>query len=112
MVTARQVRKARTDLTQRFYAEALTEAERSDLPPALEVDGVDQEIAVLRLRLRSMLEERPDDLTLMFKGIELLTKAVAARYRLSKRAERDLAASMANVVRSLGDLWPENESDA
>ena len=112
MVTVRRARKARTDLPKRFYAQALTEAERSDLPLALEVDGVDQEIAVLRLRLRSMLEERPDDLTLMFKGIELLTKAVATRYRLSKRAERDLAASMANVVRSLGDLWPDNESDA
>ena len=69
MVTVRRVRKARADLPMRFYTQALTEAERSDLPLALEVDGVDQEIAVLRLRLRSMLEERPDDLTLMFKGI-------------------------------------------
>ena len=47
----------------------------------------------------------------MFKGIDLLAKAVATRYRLSKRAERDLAGSLANVVRGLGDLWPEEPSD-
>jgi hypothetical protein len=43
----------------------------------------------------------------MFRGIELLAKAVATRYRLSKRAERQLADSLANVVRGLGDLWPQ-----
>jgi hypothetical protein len=96
----------------RFYADALSAAERADLPVALAVDGVDQEIAFLRLRLRTALAERPDDLPLVFKGIGLLVRMVAVRYRLSKKAERDLAASLANVVRGLGDLWPEDKDDA
>ena len=94
-----------------FYKQALGEAERADLPVAIEIEGVDEEIAVLRLRLRTAMTEHPDDLTLMFKGIDLLAKAVATRYRLSKRAERDLAGSLANVVRGLGDVWPEEPSD-
>ena len=96
---------------RRFYADALSEAERADLPIAIEIEGVDEEIALLRLRIRAALEEHPDDLPLMFKGIDLLAKMVATRYRLSKRAERDLAASLANVIRGLGDLWPEAQSD-
>ena len=36
-----------------FYAEALSEAERADLGRGDEVEGVDEEIALLRLRLRS-----------------------------------------------------------
>ena len=91
---------------RRFYARALTRAERAALPVALAVEGLDEEIAVLRLRLRQAIEERPDDLALMFKGIELMAKVVATRYRLSKKAERDLAASLANVIRGVGDIWP------
>jgi hypothetical protein len=95
----------------RFYEQALNEAERADLPVALELEGMDDEIAMLRLRLRSALSERPEDLTLMFKGIELLALAVAVKYRLSKRAERDLAASLVGVVRSLGEIWPQEPAD-
>ena len=96
----------------RFYADALSAAERADFAAALAVEGVDEEIALLRLRLRTALEERPEDLQLMFRGVDLLTRMVAARYRLSKRAERDLASSLANVVRGLGDLWPQEPVNA
>jgi hypothetical protein len=92
---------------RRFYAQALTEAEKAELPSVLEMEGIDEEIALLRLRLRQAVGEHPEDLPLMFKGVELLAKVVATRYRLSKRAERDLAASIANVVRGIGDVWPE-----
>src|SRR5688572_16365800 len=82
---------------KRFYAQALSAAERADMPIALEIEGMEEELALLRLRLRSAIEERPDDLPLMFRGIELIARAVATRYRLSKRAEKDLASSLANA---------------
>lgn len=112
MVVAKGGRRAKVARPGEFYAQALSEAERADLPIALVMEGVEDEIAMLRLRLRSALDEHPEDLTLMFKGIDLLAKTVAVRYRLSKRAERDLAASLANVVRSLGELWPKVDDDA
>ena len=91
----------------RFYSVALSEAERAALPRALELEGMDEEIALLRVRLLQALEADRADLRLMFQGITVITKAVATRYRLSKRAERDLAGSIANVIRGVGDLWPE-----
>jgi hypothetical protein len=111
MVTAKQPRRTAPPRPGDFYCQALSEAERADLPVALEIEGVDEEIAMLRLRLRTALAEHPEDLQLMFKGIDLLAKAVATRYRLSKRAERQLADSLANVVRSLGDIWPQEPAD-
>ena len=110
MVAAERRRRTPT-VAARFYADALSESERADLPVALEIEGVDQEIALLRLRLRRAIKERPEDMALMMRGIDLLAKAVATRYRLSKRAERDLSASLANVVRGLRDLWPEGPDD-
>lgn len=91
-----------------FYEQALTEAECFDLETARQVEGLDEEIALLRLRLRRALKEHPEDMQLMTKGIELLVKAVAARYRLSPKARRDLADNLAAVVEKVGGLlYPE-----
>lgn len=102
-----------------FYGSALDAAERIEpeaasdvLEAASEVQGLDGEIAVLRLKLREVLADHPEDLPLMLRGIELLVKAVSARYRLSKRAEDDLAESIAGVVRGVGGLlMPEAFAD-
>jgi len=83
-----------------FYQSALSEA--------AEMHGLDDEIAVLRVKLRTALEENPQDVKLMFKGLELLVKALAARYRLSQRAEDELSERVEAVLRDLGaPLYPE-----
>ncbi len=103
-----RLRRPPLKLARGFYSQALTEAERDGLRAALRMDDIDQEIALLRVRLRKTLQERPNDLKLMFEGIDLLAKTVATRYRLSKKAEKDLTNSLANVIRDLGDIWQES----
>ena len=96
--------RQRSKLARDFYGSALEAAERIELEGAAEIEGLDEEIAVLRVKLRDVLQQRPEDLTLMLRGIELLVKAVSARYRLSKEAEEDLSDSIAGVVRGVGGL--------
>ncbi|HEY5640693.1 MAG TPA: hypothetical protein VIW01_11655 [Dehalococcoidia bacterium] len=86
-----------------FYTAALSEAERLQLADARQLDGLDEEIALLRVRLRSALEERPEDFDLLREGIALLVRAVATQYRLSPKARKDLAERMAAVLNSVGD---------
>jgi hypothetical protein len=89
-----------------FYQEALGEAERWER--ARQMEGLDEEVALLRVRLKETLEERPQDMQLIAKGVDLLVKAVAAKYRLSPKAQRDLSDSIAGVVRGIGTaLYPE-----
>ena len=45
--------------------------------------GIDQEIAVLRLRLRRLLSEHPEDFALAVRSIELLVRAVGAAGKLT-----------------------------
>ena len=95
-----------------FYEAALDAAERDDLIEARGVAGLDEEIALLRLRIRQALEGSPEDLQLMTKGIETLVRAVNARYRLSKEATADLSESLAATLRSIGgQLYPEGFGD-
>lgn len=101
----------RKKLAHEFYASVMDAAERIELEEASDVEGLDGEIAVLRMRLRKAVGEHPEDLALMLRGVDLLVKAVSARYKLSKEAEEDLSESIAGVVRGVGGLlMPEAAS--
>jgi hypothetical protein len=84
-----------------FYVEALTAAERLALADAMQVEGIDQEIALLRLRLRSAIRERPEELPLMFKGIELLAKVIATRYGLGKTGREEMEQALLEAFTDL-----------
>jgi len=86
-----------------FYAQSLTEAERESLKAARKLDGLEEEIAMLRVRLLSALRERPEDLQLLIAGVGMLVRAVATQYRLSPKASKDLANKMQAALNALGD---------
>ena len=91
-----------------FYDLALDAAERVKLPRARQVEGLDEEIALLRVRLSRLVEEHPENMDLLLKGIGMLVRAVGARYRLSPRAEDDLYQNMLGVIQGIGGaLHPE-----
>ena len=72
-----------------FYASALGEAERADFDEARRIDGLDEEVALLRLRLREALAAQPEDFKLLQNGVRLLVQALLARHRLSpKQADK------------------------
>lgn len=85
-----------------FYEEALSQAEQVALDQARDIDGLDEEIALLRVRLRSVAAEDPENLAAFMKGMELLVKAVAARYRLGKKAQEDLMENIMGVLEGVG----------
>ncbi len=109
MAAANVARRPGRRIARRFYERALTEAERADFRAALEIDDIDEEIALLRVRLLEAVRERPDDLQLMLQGIQLLARAVATRYRLSKKSEEDLSETLANVLSGFSDMLGEDE---
>lgn len=103
--------EARREEVRGFYEKALSAAERRELPEARQMEGLDEEIAVMRVRLQQALRERPEDVELISKGLDLLVKAVAAKYRLSPKARKDLSDSIAAVVEGIGTaLYPEGFS--
>ena len=95
-----------------FYEEVLSRGEQVRLSKARRVEGLDEEIALLRTRLSQLAQERPDRFELLLKGISLLVRAVAIKYRLSPQSEADLAKSIANVVREIGaPMFPGDVND-
>lgn len=88
---------------------AVSRAERLELSRAGSVDGLADEIALLRTQLKKAVQGSPQrskarkDLKVVSQGLETLLKAVSAEYRLSPRGRGDLADNVARVLNSLGD---------
>ncbi len=86
-----------------FYGQSMTEAEQEALEAAHQVEGLSDEIAMLRVKLMTAIHDHPENLKLLEAGINTLVRAVAAQYRLSPKAKGELADSITAVLNNLGD---------
>ena len=96
-------RQSETGVPRHLYAESLDPTQRVDYEQALAMDGLGEEIALLRVRLKAAAGDEKTDIRVMAYFMNTLVRAVAAQYRLSPRARRDLADNVAAVLNSLGD---------
>ncbi|HHE41592.1 MAG TPA: hypothetical protein ENL12_02970 [Dehalococcoidia bacterium] len=81
-----------------FYARALTAAERVQFESAVQVDGIDEEIALLRLRMRELAERAPGRLDLQMDLATTIARLVKTRYQVSSEQRKSLKAAVAKVL--------------
>ena len=92
-----------------FYDRVVGDA--GSLMAAAEIEGVDGELAVLRLRLRDQMK-RGGDFELVLKGVRLLTQVVSARYRMSPARTSEFAETLASAIQQVGsNFYPERFED-
>jgi len=81
-----------------FYSRALGKAEQVHLLEASEVEGVDDEIALLRLRLREMAETSPERIDLQLDLAAAIAHLVKTRYQISTAQKKSLKAAVMKVL--------------
>ena len=81
-----------------FYSRALDEAEKLELEEASYVEGIDQEIALLRIKLRELVEGCPDRFDLQLEAANTIARLVKTRYQISKEQKRSLKEAIAKVL--------------
>jgi len=86
---------------QNFYSDALREAEALDFELAHGVEGIDDEIALLRLKIKSLLESDPENVRLMMDATGALARLVMTRYRISASQKKALASAIGSVLQGL-----------
>ena len=82
----------------------------SALPCPLE--GIDGEIALLRIRLRRLAGEKPDEFALLLRGIGMLAKALSFKYKLSSGSTEELEKEMLSTVEGLLQAIAEESPNA
>jgi hypothetical protein len=85
---------------RRFYTTRLSDEEQDALVIAAQLDGVDAEIAILRVLIRRVVSA--GDLEAARRGIETLCRSLKARHDLDDRSTDQLATSLEHVLDELG----------
>ena len=81
-----------------FYGRALDEAEKLELEEASHIEGIDEEIALLRLKLRELLEEQPERIDLHFEAANIIARLVKTRYQITKEQKKSLKEAIQKVL--------------
>jgi hypothetical protein len=81
-----------------FYSRALDEAEKLELEEASHVEGIDEEIALLRVKLRELLEEQPERIDLHFEAANIIARLVRTRYQITKEQKKSLKEAIQKVL--------------
>jgi len=84
-----------------FYTKVLDEAERLDFELASGVEGIDDEIALLRVKIKSILEHDPENVKLIMQATNALERLIRTRYKITKEQRKGLKEAIGNVLREV-----------
>jgi len=84
-----------------FYSKVLDEAEKIDFELASGVNGIDDEIALLRVKIKSILEKDPENIKLIMQATFTLAGLVKTRYNITKEQKKGLREAIGNVLRDI-----------
>jgi len=81
-----------------FYSRALDEAERLELEEDSHIEEIDEEIALLRVKLRELLEEQPERIDLHFEAANIIARLVKTRYQITREQKKSLKEAIQKVL--------------
>ena len=84
-----------------FYSRVLDEAELLDYALATGVEGLDDEIALLRVKIKSLVERDPDKIKLIMQAITTLAKIVTAKYKIDRKDKKGLKDAIGTVLKDV-----------
>ncbi|MBI2288721.1 MAG: hypothetical protein HYU83_07095 [Chloroflexi bacterium] len=84
-----------------FYAKVLNEAEQLDFEQATTVEGIDDEIALLRVKIKSLLESDPENIKLIMQATNTLARLVRTKYNIGKEDKKGLKEAIGNVLKDI-----------
>lgn len=84
-----------------FYSKVLDEAEQLEFKAAREIEGIDDEIALLRVKIHSLLEKDPDNIKLIMDATNTLARLLRTKYNLDKVQGKGIKDAIANVIKEL-----------
>ncbi len=84
-----------------FYSKVLDEAEQLDFEQATSVEGIDEEIALLRVKIKSVVAHEPENIKLIMQATNALARLIRTRYNISKEDKKGLKEAIANVLKDV-----------
>ena len=87
--------------THGFYSKALDDAEKEDMELASGISDIDDEIALLRVKIKAVLARDPENVKLIMQATNTLAGLVIKRYQINKEQRKGLKEAIGNVLREV-----------
>ena len=84
-----------------FYSKVLDEAEQLDFELVSGVEGINDEIALLRVKIKSILEKDPENISLIMQATCALERLVKTRFNITKEQRKGLKEAIGNVLKDI-----------
>jgi hypothetical protein len=85
-----------------FYSRIFDEAERLDFNYAAGIEGIDEEIALIRLEIKKAISGGDDrNLLLLVKAASTLEKLIRTRYQITAAQRKGLKEAIGNVIKDI-----------
>ena len=94
-----------------FYARVPAEEQQTALEQARELEGLDEEITLLRTLVQSAAKTDQQDIPQLLKLTDQLVKAVAARARITGKKEDELPEAVAGVLNEIREVLGLTEQE-
>lgn len=95
-------KNSRRKTTQGYYTRMLNEAEKRDFLKAAGIEGVDEEIALIRLEIKRMLESGDErNLEILLKATNALERLIRTKYQITSPQQKGLKEAIGNVIKDI-----------
>jgi hypothetical protein len=84
-----------------FYSKVLDAAQKRELAVAIDVEGIDEEIALLRVKIKSVLEKDPENIKLIMAATTTLAGLLKANVELNKNQKKSVGESVGKLIQEL-----------
>jgi hypothetical protein len=84
-----------------FYQKVFDESVRLDFDAAADVNGIDDEIALIRIIIKNYMEKHPDDIRLIIQAANALARMVKINYTLKHDQKNMLKEGISNVIKEM-----------
>jgi len=81
-----------------YYSNVLDAEQQQDFEQAINVEGLDEEIALMRVKIKSLIQKDPDNLKLITQAFNALTKLIIAKYDVPKDDKKTFMEIVSNVL--------------
>ena len=81
-----------------FYSAVFTGQDKVNLNQAAEINGLDEEIALLRARLRSVVKNDPDNIRLISEAASTLARLMRTSHKLGFSRAENMEQARWNVI--------------
>jgi hypothetical protein len=96
----RNQKKAKTRTN--YYTLSLDETRKRDLETAGGIEGLEDEISLLRARIKNLLETDPENLEMLIKTADILNKMVKTHCSYNKKPAKNVGETIQNIITEIG----------